>query len=413
MDDTDSRLFSSGPFLSAAHEAALNAIVHAARTGQTGIVLTGSQGSGRSTLLAQASAALQHDEIVWASLAPGASPADVETLLSNAKVQSGKVGGRGRILVVLDDADRARRDTLDLLDSMTALLRGNDNRVQLLLAARSNFLARLVTNDSRTLLAYLEVRLALPSPAGDSPAPMPEAASIPVSNMRSAADWTDDGATLNDSTQWDNDPAISAAPALSQEDIRRVSQGPSRQQSSSRPVVSAVAGVALAVAAFVAWLQIVPRPGPASPNTASSLSGSFTSSPEVPAISQPIPAPGADEPSGNGPENNGGSPSPSRIAPVQSPQTAARNAQVLDAEPTPGTANGSQATGELGELGRPSGPGLLLVARQGDTLRRLYQKLYVGLKAPPFAEILAINPGPVRPGSLLVFPTPPGGWQAK
>ena len=54
--------------------------------------------------------------------------------------------------------------------------------------------------------------------------------------------------------------------------------------------------------------------------------------------------------------------------------------------------------------------GLLLVARPGDTLATLYSEVYRGRSAPPFADISAANPVPVRPGTLVVFPAPPGGW---
>ena len=54
--------------------------------------------------------------------------------------------------------------------------------------------------------------------------------------------------------------------------------------------------------------------------------------------------------------------------------------------------------------------GLLLVARPGDTLATLYSEVYRGRSAPPFADISSANPAPVRPGALVVFPAPPGGW---
>lgn len=62
---------------------------------------------------------------------------------------------------------------------------------------------------------------------------------------------------------------------------------------------------------------------------------------------------------------------------------------------------------------RPGGPGLLLVARPGDTLERLYRQVYSGLTPPPLSAVAAVNPAPIRPGDVLVFPAPPGGWSAK
>jgi hypothetical protein len=57
------------------------------------------------------------------------------------------------------------------------------------------------------------------------------------------------------------------------------------------------------------------------------------------------------------------------------------------------------------------GPGLVLIAQRGDTLQRLYANVYRDRKAPPFAKVLAANPGPFKPGAIVIFPEPPGGWQ--
>lgn len=54
--------------------------------------------------------------------------------------------------------------------------------------------------------------------------------------------------------------------------------------------------------------------------------------------------------------------------------------------------------------------GLVLVAQRGDTLERLYDSIYRDRHAPPFAEIRAANPRPLKPGSIIVFPEPIGGW---
>jgi hypothetical protein len=60
-----------------------------------------------------------------------------------------------------------------------------------------------------------------------------------------------------------------------------------------------------------------------------------------------------------------------------------------------------------------SNQGLMLVARHGDTKKTLYARIYRGVRPPPFAEFAAANPGPLRPGVLVVFPAPPGGWQRR
>ena len=61
-------------------------------------------------------------------------------------------------------------------------------------------------------------------------------------------------------------------------------------------------------------------------------------------------------------------------------------------------------------LRRKAKHGLVFKARAGDTLATLYNKLYRGGPMPPFGDVQAMNPGPIRPGTLVVFPEPPGGW---
>jgi energy-coupling factor transporter ATP-binding protein EcfA2 len=58
-------------------------------------------------------------------------------------------------------------------------------------------------------------------------------------------------------------------------------------------------------------------------------------------------------------------------------------------------------------------PGLVLVAQAGDTLAGLYREVYSGASAPPFAVLLAANPGPIKPGSRVIFPPPPYGWASR
>lgn len=59
---------------------------------------------------------------------------------------------------------------------------------------------------------------------------------------------------------------------------------------------------------------------------------------------------------------------------------------------------------------RPATSGLILVAQRGDTLERLYADIYRDRHAPPFAAVQAVNPTPFKPGAVIVFPEPIGGW---
>ena len=56
------------------------------------------------------------------------------------------------------------------------------------------------------------------------------------------------------------------------------------------------------------------------------------------------------------------------------------------------------------------GPGLVLIARRGDTLDALYARVYRGLTPPPYEVVVAANPKRIVPGTIVVFPTPAEGW---
>ena len=65
-------------------------------------------------------------------------------------------------------------------------------------------------------------------------------------------------------------------------------------------------------------------------------------------------------------------------------------------------------TGRRGQAG--GAPGLVLVANAGDTMTALYAKVYRGVRPPAYADVVAANHMPVRPGALVVFPAPLDGW---
>lgn len=56
-------------------------------------------------------------------------------------------------------------------------------------------------------------------------------------------------------------------------------------------------------------------------------------------------------------------------------------------------------------------PGLLLIVRGGETLGDMYARVYRGVVPPPFEDVAAANPKHFRPGDVLTFPPPPGGWK--
>ncbi len=60
----------------------------------------------------------------------------------------------------------------------------------------------------------------------------------------------------------------------------------------------------------------------------------------------------------------------------------------------------------------PPAAALLLQAQPGDTLESLYARVYRDVTPPPFSDVVAANPEPIRPGARVVFPAPPTGWTA-
>ena len=58
-------------------------------------------------------------------------------------------------------------------------------------------------------------------------------------------------------------------------------------------------------------------------------------------------------------------------------------------------------------------PGLVLVAHPGDTMPVLYAKVYRGVRPPPYADVVAANHVPLRPGAIVVFPAPQDGWSGR
>ena len=80
-------------------------------------------------------------------------------------------------------------------------------------------------------------------------------------------------------------------------------------------------------------------------------------------------------------------------------------------QPTPPVSRPAAPLPEKAAREAPHGsPGLILVAGADDTLPKLYARVYRGITPPPYADVLAINHSPIRPGELLIFPEPPNGW---
>ncbi len=103
-------------------------------------------------------------------------------------------------------------------------------------------------------------------------------------------------------------------------------------------------------------------------------------------------------------------PAPDRgeFAPVPSVTVMAPFAAPSAAEPVPAPLSQEPEPQSLAQAG--GAPGLVLVARAGDTMPDLYAKVYRGVRPPSYADVIAANHLPLRPGAIVVFPRPQDGW---
>ncbi len=154
-----------------------------------------------------------------------------------------------------------------------------------------------------------------------------------------------------------------------------------------------------------------PAPTPSTPSVAAFASTAPTSpEPSVAAATpsaQTPPGPSvatAEPPAPNTPEQSVAT-SESPMLPMP-PHTAP--SAPADTVPHPG--EGSRQEDVASPLGAP---GLVLVAGSGDTLASLYARLYRHANPPPYPVVEAMNREPLRPGSLVLFPAPQGGWNSK
>jgi hypothetical protein len=109
-----------------------------------------------------------------------------------------------------------------------------------------------------------------------------------------------------------------------------------------------------------------------------------------------------------GPSGNSPSPEPPPATPPADTRAVSTPIQPQPRVPAavPPQAVASSAAQPVGA------PGLLIRAKPGETLQTLYTRIYRGVTPPPFAEVAAKNPEPIRPGDILTFPTPVNGWHS-
>lgn len=125
----------------------------------------------------------------------------------------------------------------------------------------------------------------------------------------------------------------------------------------------------------------------------------------------PVPGPNPPEPAAPdapAPAVTPPAPNENRLASTPSITIVAPHAAPSTAEPVP---TPLREEPEEQSPAQPNGaPGLVLVARAGDTMPDLYAKVYRGVRPPPYAEVVAANRLPLRAGAIVVFPMPQGGW---
>ena len=439
---------------SPAHRQAFLTAVETALLGQSGICLTEETGSGRAAFVDQLAAVLPESQVVVARLGRAATPLDLQSVLEAA---GGRCPRLGHVLLVVSDADALRRDTLDQLNKIAGDLLARRQGLQLLLAGHPRLIDRLRVIRHANLLRYLETRLALPALGSDAPgsdamppAPSHSAAeSAKVANLALVRGWRPGwvagasvvaasvllvvggltlavrqpapnvGAmvavprrlasidtlqpaivpppTMSDAPGTTTETARQAAPPLPSElpsVLAEKAPDPAPDQGTVVPAtppdaVSTVTptppALERAPAPMLATSSGAPPALATAPGPPDSTTPAVAATPSAPdpaplALASATPAPNA---------------APASDTAVPAPDPATQQALDLDAGPGPT---------------RPAGPGLLLVAERGDTLARLYQRIYAGAAPPPYAAVLAVNRGPVQPGARLLFPAPPGGW---
>ncbi len=169
------------------------------------------------------------------------------------------------------------------------------------------------------------------------------------------------------------EPPIPSAPAVAAD---------SPPASPTRPALPPIRNADVSAPALAA---------PASPPRLPDILPETQASPALPAVAAGSPPPLA------------ASAAPTLVATLNDPTSTALAAQaapvapVAEFAPRPTSHNG--------------GPGLVLVAQRGDTLQSLYDSVYRDRHAPPFTSVLAANPRPFKPGAIVVFPEPLGGWE--
>ena len=104
--------------------AALQAASDAVAEGRAGIAIMGEPGAGKTVTVDRLVECVGEGQVAVARLAAGAAPDDVARCLADARSGRSPTFSDVPILVVADDADVMRRDTLDLLNDLAGMVPG-------------------------------------------------------------------------------------------------------------------------------------------------------------------------------------------------------------------------------------------------------------------------------------------------
>lgn len=370
-------------FLNASRNRCVAGLVDAILDGRHAVALLGEAGVGKTLLLDQAVQALQGRGLTVIQAAaplpkllgfqrmigdaagvPRADTMDPATLVGMLRA-----GRHGPLVLAVDDVQTLPVNALAFLWAMVALLERGGIRLQLMLVGQPEFGLTLLDPDLAPLSKalgstgwvppldrdelreYLRHRLA--SARRWSPGELDELLDRTGGVPRDIDSYADDLPMVQDTGGW------------------------LRWRWGLMPLLASLCAVA-------AFGFVMTRPSPAV-----HPAGSGPGQAEGPAIVLPAAPPASEEPTGSAITGTAPAPDPPSLEPALAPVEPVRR---------------------MGSSWPAAGKGLILTAESGDTVLSLYRRVYRGVTPPPFAEVVAANPAPLRRGSLLVFPPPPNGW---
>lgn len=409
------------------------------RHGKPGILLIGSPKQAAATIAVtlQRLKAGFADRLVPVRLrAPGATPTLLRERVKQA--HAGRADPSAWLLLVIEEADALSPDLLVELE-MAADAAAELGGLQFLFAAGHPMAPDLAKRGLQALSASLATALQVPEAA---PEPDAGIAYDAADRMRAST-----AARRETTRQTRIRPWILLALLAIVGLALLLAIGIGLQGRHPAPVAVPVAPMAAAPSDIP--MAVPPAPVPVAPTSAMPVAPLATPAPPVamphgpapvaPPLSEPVaPAPG---PIAAPPAAASLTPPPAvPVAPplaTPSPPVAMTPAPSMSlapqpvpfTPPSPGPATpppapaaaGPSASEPPAPMARPaSSPpplpapqsSLVLIAEPGDTLQKLYARVYRGLNPPPFADVAAANPRTIRPGTRLVFPAPPGGWRS-